>query len=165
MKKLILVRHAKASYENTFLQDYDRPLQKSGIEDIKKIGQYLKLKKHTPDYILTSGARRTRESAKFLSHLLFNKPISIHENRMIYEADVKQMIGIIESLDNQYKTVMIIGHNPTMTFLNNQISNANINHMPTSATTIINFEIENWKDFKFSGELIEFIYPKKLNLN
>ena len=38
MKKLILVRHAKASYESTFLEDYDRPLQKSGIEDIKQIG-------------------------------------------------------------------------------------------------------------------------------
>ena len=54
-------------YKNTFLKDYERPLKKSGIEDIKQIGQYLKLKQHTPDYILTSGAQRTLESAKFLS--------------------------------------------------------------------------------------------------
>ena len=165
MKKLILVRHAKASYKNTFLKDYERPLKKSGIEDIKQIGQYLKLKQHTPDYILTSGAQRTLESAKFLSHLLFNKPISMYENRMIYEADVNQMIEIIKSLDNQYKAVMIVGHNPTMTFLNNRISNSNIDYVPTSGTTIMEFKIQKWKDLKIPGELIEFIYPKKLNLN
>ena len=84
MKKLILVRHAKASYKNTFLKDYERPLKKSGIEDIKQIGQYLKLKQHTPDYILTSGAQRTLESAKFLSHLLFNKPILINSLSIIF---------------------------------------------------------------------------------
>ena len=165
MKKLILVRHAKASYESTFLQDYDRPLQKSGIEDIKQIGQYLKLKKHIPDYILTSGAQRTLESAKFLSHLLLHKPISMHQNRIIYEADVNQMIEIIECLDNQYKTAMIVGHNPTITLLNNKISNANIDYVPTSGTTIMEFKIQKWKDLKIPGELIEFIYPKKLNLN
>ena len=54
MKKLILVRHAKASYENTFLQDYDRPLQKSGIEDIKQIGQYLKFKKHNLNKVISA---------------------------------------------------------------------------------------------------------------
>ena len=150
MKKIILVRHAKASYENTLVQDYDRLLQKSGIEDIKKIGQYLKLKEHIPDYILTSGAQRTLESAKFLSHLLFNEPIALHKNRIIYEADVNQMIEIIKCFDNQYNTVMIVGHNPTMTFLNNQISNANIDYVPTSGTAIIKFRIEKWKELKIT---------------
>ena len=60
---------------------------------------------------------------------------------------------------------MIVGHNPTMTFLNNRMSNANIDYVPTSGTAIIEFGIEKWKDLKLPGELIEFIYPKKLNLN
>ena len=74
------------------------------------------------------------------------------------------MINLIKKFKAQSNTAMIVGHNPTITLLNNKISNTNIDHMPTSGASIINYNINQWKEINVPGELIEFIYPKKLNL-
>ena len=164
MKQLILVRHAQAVWKDSLQTDYERPLQEIGIQDIKKIGQYLKSKKYFPDYILTSGAQRTLETASIILKELLNTPIFINADRLIYGASINEMINLIKKFKAQSNTAMIVGHNPTITLLNNKISNTNIDHMPTSGASIINYNINQWKEINVPGELIEFIYPKKLNL-
>ena len=164
MKTLILVRHAESESPKKMLQDYERPLKKEGAIDAEKIGQYLKSNIYIPDYILTSGAQRTLETAQVIFQQLFDTLISIHENRLIYGASVSEMKKLIKNFDNQYSAAMVIGHNPTITSLTNEISNANIDYIPTSGVSIIKYNINKWNDLNEFGELIEFIYPKKLNL-
>ena len=164
MKTLILVRHAESSSPNKILEDYERPLKKTGVSDAEKIGQHLKKNAYIPDYILTSGAQRTLETAQIISEQLFDKSVVINNNKLIYGASVKDMINLIKNFDENYHTIMIVGHNPTITLSVNQITNVNIDHVPTLGTSIIKYDINQWEDLKEVGELVEFIYPKKLNL-
>ena len=162
MKKLILVRHATSALPNMPMEDYNRPLKKNGIEDSKQIGQYLKAKQYIPDYIITSGAKRTLETADNISKQLFNQSIPINKNRIIYGASIIEMIELIHNFNNQYNIAMIVGHNPTMTLLNNKITNVTFDHIPTAGTSIINYKINRWNELNREGELVEFINPKKL---
>jgi len=164
MKTLILVRHAKSAWPDVSVPDYERPLENQGVEDSIQIGKYLKTKVPNPDYIITSGAKRTLETAQIISKELFNQPITLNINKLIYGASINEMRNLIKNFNQKYKNIMVVGHNPTMTLLINEISNANIDHMPELGTAIINYNINHWKDCKAPGELVEFIYPKKLNL-
>ena len=164
MKTLILVRHAESSSPNKIIEDYERPLKKTGVLDAEKIGQHLKTNKYIPDYILTSGAQRALETAQIISEQLFDKPVVINNNKLIYGASVKDIINLIKSFDENYHTIMIVGHNPTITLSINKITNVNIDHVPTLGTAMIKYDINRWENLKEVGELVEFIYPKKLNL-
>ena len=164
MKTLILVRHAKSAWPDVSVPDYERPLENQGVEDSIQIGKYLKTKVPNPDYIITSGAKRTLETAQIISTELFNQPIALNINKLIYGASINEMKNLIKNFNQKYKNIMVVGHNPTMTLLINEISNASIDHVPELGTAIINYNINHWIDFKCPGELIEFIYPEKLNL-
>ena len=72
------------------------------------------------------------------------------------------MIELIHNFNNQYNIAMIVGHNPTMTLLNNKITNVTFDHIPTAGTSIINYKINRWNELNREGELVEFINPKKL---
>tara|TARA_B100000029_G_scaffold261372_1_gene257674 strand:+ start:77 stop:577 length:501 start_codon:yes stop_codon:yes gene_type:complete len=164
MKTLILVRHAKSAWPDISLPDYERPLETQGIEDSNQMGKYLKTKLTKPDYIITSGAKRTLETAQIISKELVKQPIALNINKSIYGASINEMENIIKNFNQKYKNIMVVGHNPTMTLLINKISNTNIDHVPELGTAIINYNINHWIDFKSPGELVEFIYPEKLKL-
>jgi phosphohistidine phosphatase len=160
MKRLYVVRHAKASWSNNVFPDYNRPLESQGKSDIKKLSLYLKSKNYTPEYILTSAAKRTLETSNIISSVLFDNIIPpLKKDPLIYEASEKAFLKIISSIDSKYNSLMIVGHNPTITSLINKVSDAFIDHVPTSGIAVIDFEQLNWINLN-SGKLIEFIYPK-----
>ncbi len=161
MKRLYVVRHAKASYPND-VSDYNRPLAKQGIEDIQSLSYYLKSKKFIPECILTSAATRTLETCDIISNTLSVDTEHIKEDSLIYGASVNNLLDIISSIDRKHNALMVVGHNPTLTLLINQISDTIIDHMPTSGVAIIDFEKSSWSNLIESGKLLEFIYPKKL---
>ena len=161
MKRLYVVRHAKASWSNNVSSDYERPLDSKGESDIKKLSLYLKSKNYTPEYILTSAAKRTLETSKIISSVLFDKIIPpLKEEPLIYEASETTFLNIISSIDSKYNSLMIVGHNPTITSLINEVSDAIIDHVPTSGIAVIDFKQPNWIIKSNSGKIIEFIYPK-----
>ena len=96
MKTLILVRHAKSAWPDISLPDYERPLETQGIEDSNQMGKYLKTKLTKPDYIITSGAKRTLETAKIISKELVKQPIALNINKSIYGASINEMENIIK---------------------------------------------------------------------
>ena len=160
MKRLYIVRHAKASWSNNVFPDYNRSLESQGKLDIKKLSLYLKSKNYTPEYILTSAAKRTLETSNIISSVLFDNIIPpLKKDPLIYEASEKAFLKIISSIDSKYNSLMIVGHNPTITSLINKVSDAFIDHVPTSGIAVIDFEQLNWINLN-SGKLIEFIYPK-----
>ena len=81
MKTLILVRHAKSAWPDVSVPDYERPLEIQGVEDSNQMGKYLKTKMAPPDYIITSGATRTLETAQIISTKIFKQPIILNINK------------------------------------------------------------------------------------
>ena len=165
MKLLVVVRHAKASWPNALCNDYERPLKQTGIQDAKQISQYLNLKKYIPDYIISSAATRTIETANIFSKELTNLKLAPKKDALMYGASPKQLLELISQINDDYNAVMVVGHNPTITSLINIVSDASIDHIPTSGTSVIKFNVPSWKNLvNTEGTLIEFIYPKKLKL-
>ena len=162
MQRLYLVRHAESLLANTSYTDYERPLNQVGIQDAHEIGKYLKTKKYIPECILTSAAKRTVETSKILHENLSVKSLNIIKKSSLYGASINETLEIIGTIQSTYSSLMIVGHNPTVTLMVNQISDATIDYVPTSGIAIIDFNASDYTDLK--GSLIEFIYPKKLKL-
>lgn len=162
MKMIYLVRHAKSSWKDTTAEDYDRPLNKRGINDAPLIGKYLFNQKIKVDMIIASPAKRAKLTAKIIAEEI-NYKSNIIFNKSIYEADLFDLIGIIKSTDKQINNLFLIGHNPSLNELANYLLDSDIGNIPTSGVVAIGLDVE-WKDIKEkSGILKFFIYPKKLN--
>ena len=161
MKRLMLVRHAKASWRHFSGSDYKRPINTLGKSDANLIGQYLYKNNYCPSYIISSHATRTLETSKILiQKLQYNKEIETQPS--IYNGNVQSILQLIYNVNDKHESIMLIGHNPIITELANHISNVKIDYMPTCATIIIDFNVI-WKEIKNNnGVLVDFIWPKKL---
>ena len=163
MKRLILVRHAKSNLNQPLVSDHNRILSESGRMDAKLIGQYLYNNNYFPSHIISSTATRTLETAKIIIKEIGFKN-NIEKQSIIYGASVLEILNLIHNIDNKWNTVMLVGHNPTITQLINNITNIKIDYLPTCGSAVIDFN-SNWKEIKKNGELIDFIYPKKIKEN
>ena len=163
MKRLILVRHAKSNLNQPLVSDHNRILSESGRNDAKLIGQYLYNNNYFPSHIISSTATRTLETAKIIIKEIGFKN-NIEKQSLIYGTSMLEILNLIHNIDNKWNTVMLVGHNPTITQLINHITNIKIDYMPTCGSTVIDFN-SNWKEIKKNGELIDFIYPKKIKEN
>ena len=141
MKRLYVVRHAEASWDNKFLSDYERPLKQEGIKDAQQIGAYLNSKKYNPNCVLYSSAKRTTETAEIIYNILKDNSIDFINNKLLYESSVNEILQILRSLNNNYNSILIVGHNPSITMLINQISDElNVPFKVSSDTIIEIFE-------------------------
>jgi len=159
MKRLFLVRHAKAVIGDPSILDHDRKISADGIRDIKKISYYLKNNNLNPDHIISSTSIRTLETINILNENINGK---IYTDPLLYNAHIIDIEKIIKDVQDKHSSLMIVGHNPSMTSFINKISNINIDYIPTSGIGIVDFNC-SWKSFNNNGILFDFIYPKKLN--
>ena len=160
MKTLYLVRHAKSSWKNPGCSDIERPLNKRGKRDAPLMGNKLKEKGIIPGLIVTSPAKRAANTAKTIAvEIGFSeKEILINEN--IYEASSAELINVIHNFDNKYNSIMMFGHNPAFTMLNNYLTDHYIDNIPTCGVVGIQFN-SSWKSVQSgSGKSLFFIYPK-----
>jgi len=163
MKKLILSRHAKSSWENA-AHDIDRPLNDRGLHDAPIMAEYLKSQNIIVDIIISSPALRARTTAEFYVDKLLDSGQKLVIDDSIYEAYEQDLLKIINGLENNINSAMMVGHNPTFTFLANILANERIVNMPTCSSVTICFDVSDWKDVKIGGGVMErFDYPKKLN--
>ncbi|HJO95648.1 MAG TPA: histidine phosphatase family protein [Victivallales bacterium] len=161
MLKLYLFRHAKSSWDNPGISDFDRPLSKRGLGDAPRIGKiYGKLYK-MPDLVITSSARRALETAELISDRIGYSIDRIVQDGRIYAASVYDLVKVIRKLDNDNKTVLLFGHNPGVTSLANYLTGVHIDNMPTCSFVSINFRFDKWKKVtEEAGEFVLFDYPK-----
>lgn len=159
---LLLVRHAKSSWDNAGLQDFDRPLNKRGLKNAPEMGKRLLKKGLKINLIYASPALRAVTTAELIA-----KEISYASNEIIckpeiYEAGLSTLFNVVKSMDENCKSVMLVGHNPGFTYLCNYLCNAQIDNMPTCSMAYIEFPVETWKEIaKHMGKLVDFDYPKK----
>ena len=160
MKILYLARHAKSSWKHPELSDIERPLNKRGKRDAPYIGNLLKEKGVKPDILISSPAVRARKTAVVIAELIDYSKSKILIDENIYELSSTELIKIIQSFDDKYNSVMMFGHNPGFTMLNNYLTDSFIDNIPTCGVVGIRFN-SSWKNIDDdSGKAFFFIYPK-----
>ena len=160
---LTLVRHAKSSWKDDDLSDFDRPLNDRGLKNAPQMGHRLANANYDVEQIISSPAVRAITTATIIASEIGISAQQIVKNAEIYEASLNALISIVTSLDDNFSRVMLVGHNPGLTVLCNFLSNARIDNMPTCSIAQIKFDVDTWNSItEHSGELIEFDYPKKL---
>lgn len=167
MKKLIVIRHAKSSWDDPSLDDFDRPLNKRGEKDAPRIGKLLREMKIVPDYLITSPAVRTMETCKQIAKKLDFPSNKIIRNQRLYHAEKEVILQVVKEIidrkNDDEEIAMLFGHNPGLTEFVNAISNEAIANIPTCGVVIISFPNTHWQDVEFgSGSMEWFHYPKKL---
>ena len=159
-KILYLVRHAKSSWSNSSLTDRERPLNKRGRRSAPDMGRRMAVQGHKPDLIVSSPANRALSTARTIAKELGYDDADIVTDEAMYFGSMQD---VLEGLDDSYNKVMVVGHNPTMTYHMNSLANASVDNMPTCAVAVIGFEIASWADlYSTGGELLEYDYPKSV---
>lgn len=164
MLKLFLLRHAKSGWKNSILDDFIRPLKKSGIEEVSFMGNvYKKLCETVPDVVITSPARRALETAQLFVKEIGYPPDKIILQQKMYETESEELLKILRDIKDVCKNVIMIGHNPEFTeFANRIIQNTWIDNIPTCGLVGVEFKVKSWgKIEEKSGKLFCFEYPNK----
>lgn len=162
MKKIYLVRHAKSSWKDPLLDDVERPLNNRGKRDAPFMGNILKQLEILPDKVLTSPAKRAKKTAKMICREISYPSAEIRTSRILYEHSIDEVLELIQKTDDDINSIMLVGHNPTLTSLNNYLSDIRIDNIPTCGIVFLEFKTDVWKDVGIeTGKLVTFEYPKK----
>ena len=162
MKTLLVLRHAKSSWKNTRLADFDRPLNKRGKGDAPLMGELIKKEDIVPDLIISSAARRALATAEAVA-LACDYESEIQTTRQIYHGWTDDTIELINGVPDNYERVMVVGHNPGMESLVEELTGDWI-RMPTAALAQISLSIDHWAELRGDpeGVLVNSWTPKEL---
>ncbi len=163
MKTLILIRHAKSSWQNETLLDVERPLRRKGEKRTKLIAQHFNNIGLKPDIIVTSHAERARQTAFIVAETIGFPKEDIVLEKGLYDTSVSSLNDFLYGIEDNHDTVMIFGHNPELTQLANQFISKKIDWLPTSGAVSVSFDCEKWNEIP-SVKVIEnfIIFPKMI---
>jgi phosphohistidine phosphatase len=160
MKRLFVLRHAKSSWADAGISDFERPLNDRGTAAAPLMGTVMRRRGFEPEAILSSPAERAkqtaaaaREAAGFAAGIRFDE--------RIYEASTQTLINVLSELGSE-RSALIVGHNPGMEGLVRALTGRS-ESMPTAALAVIDLDIDDWASIKpGSGTLLEVIRPKDM---
>ncbi len=156
---LYLIRHSYAE-ESRGKTDKQRSLTLEGQSTVRSLGRHLINEKFNPDVILCSDSERTRETAINLVEELEMTEQTIKYSSVIYEASVRELLQLINEQPNSNKEVAVIGHNPTITFFGEFLTNASIGNMQPSSIVKIRFESTKWSEIsQGTGIFVSYYHP------
>jgi phosphohistidine phosphatase len=156
MKKLLLVRHAKAE-KDTGGRDFDRPLKYIGMQDAGFMADRLRDNSIIPELIITSPAMRTLTTAEiFADHLRLPAPGT---NKLIYEGSEKTLLKIINDFPDECNFIALVGHNPGIAYILQYLT-GETREVHTSCVSVIDFDLDTWGAVsKGLGKLVYFSWP------
>lgn len=161
MKTLFLIRHAEAAYADDNTNDFERPLTEAGLQQANQMAEKLKTFDIKPDLIISSSALRALTTAKIMADVLHypNETIKTVEN--IYSGGIEDLMETIRHTDKTINTLLLVGHNPNLSWLTNYLCEKSNMNLPTCGITGITFkEMKNWNTLtEETGELLHFICP------
>ncbi len=161
MKTLYLVRHAKSSWDKPELSDFERPLNERGRTAAPKMAQYLINKGIKPQLLVSSPATRAIGTA-----LIFAEKFSYPQNNIlsipkIYNSNNVELMEVIHELDDKFDTIMLFGHDTSITVVTEELSNQRFLHFPTCGVAGITLKVNSWKEVVDGcGTLAFFYFPK-----
>lgn len=169
MRRLMLLRHAKSNWP-TGVADRDRPLAARGREAGPIMGRYLADELLLPDLVLISPAKRTVETWELVAPMLPEKPATQYEPR-IYEAKVGRLLDVVQEIEGDVRTVLMIGHNPGLQELAHLLTGHGDRYAaarmsqkyPTCGLAVLDFAVDDWRDVsERGGRLDRFVTPASL---
>ena len=156
---LLLVRHAKSSWSNTSLTDFDRPLNKRGVSNAPLMGQRIREYGLHLDTIITSTAERAQETSKLIAKEMAYEIEDIDLESDLYHASREVFINILSKQQN--RNIAMVGHNPGIQDFSYWLSSEPTVNFPTCGVIHISFSLDNWTEIsKNSGKAMRFEYPK-----
>ncbi len=161
MKRLFLIRHAKSSWEDASLSDFERPLNKRGKNDAPFMGNILSQQGVHADLIISSPAKRAFSTAKRIAKHLQYSIDRIEKDKSIYLSNPDTLLEIIKKRSEEVNTLMLVGHNPELTELANQLCDKHIENVPTCGIVCINFDVSHWHSIHKTNSKFEYFdFPK-----
>ena len=161
MRTLYLLRHAKSSWKDASLADFERPLKGRGRDAAEQMGRFLASKKVTVGALISSPSVRTRQT---IDNVLRHVQLGVEPqfDQRIYEASLSTLVQVLSEIPDDAKAAMLVGHNPGMeemlAFLTRESR-----HMPTCALAKISIGGSSWKEAqRGDGKLEWFVTPKDL---
>lgn len=162
MKRLTLLRHAKSSWSNPDLSDYDRPLNKRGRRDASEMGRRLAERGVKPDLVLASPACRSRVTVEVVATLLPIDGSDLLFDERIYLASSGDLIERLGSISENYEHVLLVGHNPGITDLANSLAGTRLDNVPTCGVISVELKGATWRELAQNEAILLFYdYPKK----
>lgn len=161
-KTLLVVRHAKSSWDVSTITDFERPLNDRGKKDAPVMAKRLIDRKITIDAFVSSPAKRAKKTAELFCETYGNTGDTILYISMLYNAVAEDFYEVVEHLNDSFNTVAVFSHNPGITDFVNTLTDAEkIDNMPTCSVFAIQVQLNRWADFKKAKkEFLFFDYPK-----
>ncbi len=162
MKTLLLMRHAKSSWDNNDLADFDRPLNGRGRHDAPRMGRLLAQEDLTPDLIITSAAWRAATTAELVA-LAADYSGDIHYTRELYQADADTYLESARETADDVNRLLLVGHNPDIEELVALLA-GHEERMSTAALAHFRLTIDHWSELSDESgrELVALWRPKEL---
>jgi len=166
MKQILLLRHAKSSWAEEGIADFDRPLAKRGINDAPLLGKYVRKIGSKPEMVVSSPAKRAEQTA-----LLFLEAARCNEEIITWEKDLyfgtpSSYLKIIQGLPNSVERVLLVGHNPLMETVSSSLIGGSDRislRMPTAAMAMVSSYASTWEQINWGTcELKWMVIPKVL---
>jgi phosphohistidine phosphatase len=161
MKTLLLLRHAKASWDDASLRDFDRPLNSRGLKAASLTGEFISKQGLRPDLVISSPAERAGRTAALVLEAA-RLSVELHFDERIYEASVPLLLEVVSQIDAAANTVLLVGHNPGMEGLLESLT-GEVRRMPTAALARIGLDVDEWSEAgERTGRLQWLMKPKEL---
>ena len=162
MKTLYLLRHAKSSWDDPGLKDFDRPLNQRGLKAAPRIGAHMLKKEIRPDVVLSSPALRAKQTTHMVCEAAGLSSL-INFDERIYEAGVQRLFEIVTGFEDGLTAALMVGHNPGFEELLSALTGES-QRMPTAALACIELKIKKWSDLTGgSGKLKWLVRAKDLS--
>jgi len=171
MRKLFLLRHAKSSWDDPVLTDFDRPLSRRGHEASARVASFIERVGLEPELVLVSTARRTRETWEALAQVMPAIPTFFEP--CLYAAGQTDLLRRLQKLDPPLKSVLLIGHNPGLERLADSLGGGHgdaeaLDRMarkyPTGALAELTLDIPGWDSLDYGcGRITRFTRPVDLD--
>jgi phosphohistidine phosphatase len=160
MKNLLICRHGKSSWDEITLPDHDRPLAPRGLANAKEMSERLLKNQIFPELIISSTAKRARDTA-----LIFAEKLGFEEEKIIFNPDLyhsspSTILKIVKENPPQVHTLFVFGHNPELLELTERFG-GNLDNLPTTGLYGVHFRTDDWREIGFNKARLWFYdYPK-----
>jgi phosphohistidine phosphatase len=162
LRTLFLIRHAKSNWDSPGLRDFDRPLDQRGLRDAPLMADLLIKKNIQPDLMVSSSAKRAMTTAQFFASAYGFSSEKLILNKDIYDAFSTTVYKIISNFPDDAKTVLLFGHNPTMTDIANNFTEDFISNVPTCGIVQIESTANSWSEFsELNSKVSACYFPKE----
>ena len=171
MRHLLLMRHAKSSWDEPALADHDRPLAPRGLRDAPRMGRWLAREGFLPDRILCSTARRARQTCEAVRAELPEPPEAVVLPQLYEFGRIRPLLNAIASHGGDSRTLLVIGHNEALHELARHLAATGPaddmselhRKFPTAAVAVLELDGEDWSSaLTQRGRLVRMMRPKKL---